>query len=172
MINFGKFSIANYRANYAYAKKMAERKNGLGGPKSQKFQWGDLFCFISFYLVLNPRFFPYNWPLEYVYIISAVIFFIGQITYFIKLPPRSRWGRLSWGLVLGAFVWTIVPIVFYWCEDASTRDLQSNLIASGLSIIMWLMAAFSIFKYRQVRRRTAEQLYYLRKKSQRQRMYQ
>ena len=172
MMNFGKFSWANYRANYAYAKKMAERKNGFGGPLSKKFQWGDIFTFISFILIVNQRSLPDNWPAEYIYIASAVIYMIGQMLYFIKLPPRSRWGRLSWGLVLGAFAWTIIPLILYWCEDTATRDLQSNLVTSGLSIIMWLMAAFSLFKYRQVRRRAADQIYNIRMQSRRRRMYQ
>lgn len=89
-MNFSKFSMAHYRANYAYAKRMGSRKNGLGCTVGKKFQWGDLLTLVSFAVLTQQDKFPEWFPVECIYITSATVFFIGQISYFWKLAPRPK----------------------------------------------------------------------------------
>ena len=173
-MNFSKFSWANYRANYAYANKVANRvanrKNGLG-TRVGKFRWGDVVTFISFAILTQQDKFPESFPVEYIYLISAGIFVIAEILYFWKQAPRPKWTKLSLGLGIGAFCWTLIPFIVTLCEDPTTREWDQALIASSFSIIMWLMVAYTTFKLRQVRRRSAEQIWLLRKNINRERIY-
>ncbi len=170
-MNFSKFSMAHYRANYAYAKRMGSRKNGLGCTVGKKFQWGDLLTLVSFAVLTQQDKFPEWFPVECIYITSATVFFIGQISYFWKLAPRPKWAKLSWGLGIGAFCWTMIPIIVSLCEDPAVREWDQAFIASSLSIIMWLMTAFTFVKLRQVRRRSAEQIWFIRRNSNKDRIY-
>jgi hypothetical protein len=65
----------------------------------------------------------------------------------------------------------LIPVIITLCEDPAAREWDQALIASSLSIIMWLMVAYTTFKLRQVKRRSAEQIWLLRKNINRERIY-
>ena len=170
-MNLIKFTKVSYRANYAYAKRHGSRKNGLGCTVGKKFNLGDIFTFISFAVLTQQDKFPESFPAEYIYIASAAIFVVGQIVYFRKQAPRPKWTKISWGLGIGAFCWTLIPFIITLCEDPAAREWDQALIASSLSITMWLMVAYTTFKLRQVKRRSAEQIWLMRRNINRDRIY-
>ncbi|MBO7263161.1 MAG: hypothetical protein J6U93_01415 [Alistipes sp.] len=156
------------RLTFDSIERLSKRRLGKS-PDDGKMSVGTLIIVGATIALVNFDFLPAGFPCRELITVALSVAFMGLGLYleYRRLAPRTRWRKAMYATGMIASAWSLLPWIFYFMGEVADKSVVLQLFIASLA--MWGICLGCVLRHRYIRRRSQQEIAFMRMREKRRR---